>query len=75
MLQEFTTEYTMANWLEATKNWKFVTYSIEGYGKMPGTIYIRDTSLSNQDPHYELSDFERQTLNPQAIDECLGSRA
>jgi hypothetical protein len=59
MPQEITTEYNMENWLEATKNWKFTTYSIEGYWEMPGTIYIRDASLSKEDTYYERPDFER----------------
>ena len=44
MVQELTIEYNMENWKEATKDWKFVTYSTEKYGEVPGTLYLCDIS-------------------------------
>jgi hypothetical protein len=48
MPQELTAEYNMENWREATKNWTFMPFSIEGYGG-PSTLYICDTSSQNAD--------------------------
>jgi hypothetical protein len=52
MPEELTTEYTMENWREATKDWTFLPYSIGGYGEPQGTVYIGDASA------YGRSDFE-----------------
>jgi hypothetical protein len=48
MLQDSTIEYNMENWLEVTKDWKFMTYVTDECEKMPSTIYVRDTSFSNE---------------------------
>lgn len=47
MPQKLTTEYNMENWREATRDWKFVMYSTEGYEKIPATLYIQDISFPN----------------------------
>ena len=57
MPQESTMEYNMENWREATKDWTFMPYSIEGYGQMLGTICMGDASISGEP--YGQSDFER----------------
>ena len=44
MSQELTREYNMDNYLEAIKACNLITYSLEGYGETPSTIYIRDSS-------------------------------
>jgi len=56
MLQELTTEYNMENWREATKDWKFITYSPEKYGEVPGTLYICDGPFQHEP--YGRVDFE-----------------
>ena len=48
MPQESTIEYNMENWLEVTKDWKFITYVTNEYEKTPSTIYVRDTSFSKE---------------------------
>lgn len=48
MPEESTTEYSMKDWLEATKDWKFITYVADEYEKAPITIYIRDTPSSRE---------------------------
>ena len=53
MPQESTLEYNIENWQEATKDWTFVPYLIEG----SGTVYISDASTSGK--LYQRSDFER----------------
>lgn len=53
MLYE-TMEYNMENWREATKDWTFGPYSIEGY--VPGTTCVNAEQVSEP---YGRSDFER----------------
>jgi hypothetical protein len=55
MPQESTMEYNMENWREATKDWTFMPYFIEGYGELLGTIFVGDASEKS----YERADFER----------------
>ncbi|NQT57010.1 MAG: hypothetical protein HQ551_12375 [Desulfobacteraceae bacterium] len=57
MPQELTLEYNMKNWREATRGWSFIMYSIEGYEKMPSTLYIQDSSSPNG--LYSKTDSER----------------
>lgn len=47
MLEELTTEYNIENWKEATKDWSLMAYSLEGFGKVPGTVYFRDSSQND----------------------------
>jgi hypothetical protein len=54
MPEELTTEYTMKNWREATKNWTFIPYSIGGYAE--STIYIGDVLAREE--QYQRPDFE-----------------
>lgn len=56
MPQELTTEYNMENWREATKDWTFIPYSIEGYGELSGTICVGDVSVPGEP--YERTDFD-----------------
>jgi hypothetical protein len=48
MLQESTIEYNMENWREVAKDWEFIIYVTDESEKTPSTIYIRDTSSSNE---------------------------
>jgi hypothetical protein len=48
MVEELTTEYNMGNYLEAIKDCNLITYSLEGYGEIPSTIYVRDSLQSNR---------------------------
>ena len=62
MPQELTTEYNQDNYLEAIEACNLVTYSLDGYGEFPSTIYIRDSShnvrlsLIREKSHEELSE-------------------
>ena len=59
MLQELTIEY---NYLEATKACALKAYFIEGYGEIPGTMYVPDPSQNKtlssirKKSHEELSE-------------------
>lgn len=55
MPEELTTEYTMKNWREATKNWTFVPYSIGGYTE--STVYLGEVPAPEE--QYQRTDFER----------------
>jgi len=57
MAQELTIEYNMENWKEATKDWRFMTYSTEKYGEVPGTLYL--CGVSPQNESYSRANFER----------------
>ena len=57
MSPELTTEYNIENWLEATKNWNFTIYSIEGYNEIPNTLYFGD--ITSQKESFSQFDFER----------------
>ena len=62
MPQELTMEYNMENYLEATKDCALMAYFIEGYGEIPDTMYVRDSSqnerlsLIRKKSHEELSE-------------------
>lgn len=62
MPEELTTEYNMANYLEAIKGLDMITYSLDGYGEIPGTIYVPDPSQKeraysiHKKSHEELSE-------------------
>jgi hypothetical protein len=40
MLKELTTEYSMENWRESSKDCILITYSPEKYGEIPDTLSI-----------------------------------
>ena len=46
MPQELTTEYNMENWREATKDWTFMPYCIEGYGFFKLLSYKRGSEIA-----------------------------
>ena len=48
MLQELTIEYNINNYLEAIDSGDVLTYSLEGYGEFPSTLYIRDSSQNER---------------------------
>jgi len=48
MPEERTTEYNVNNYFEATKACDLMTYSFDGYGEIPGTVYVRDSSQSER---------------------------
>jgi hypothetical protein len=62
MEQEITTEYNTQNYLEAVENCSLITYSLEVYGEMPSTIYVREytidesLSLIRKKSHEELGE-------------------
>jgi hypothetical protein len=48
MPQELTTEYNMKNYFEAMESCNLKIYSLEGYGEIPGTMYVRDPSQNDR---------------------------
>jgi len=48
MPQELTIEYNIENYLEAINSCNLLTYSLEGYGEFPSTLYIRDSSQNER---------------------------
>lgn len=48
MQEELTTEYNEDNYLEAIKSINMITYSLEGYGEIPSTIYVRDSLINRR---------------------------
>lgn len=48
MSQESTVEYNMDNYREAVKACNLITYSLQGYGEIPSTIYVRDSSRNER---------------------------
>lgn len=62
MSQESTIEYNMDNYLEAIKACNLITYSLEEFGGIPSTVYVRDASqnrnlsLIRNKSHEELSE-------------------
>ncbi len=58
MVQDLTMEYNTENWNEATKDWRFMTYSTEKYGEAPGTLYL--CAISPQNESYSPANSERE---------------
>jgi len=48
MPEELTVEYNKDNYLEAIKGINMITYTVEGYGEIPSTIYIRDSLINRR---------------------------
>ena len=60
MSPELTTEYNIKNWLEATKNWNFTIYSIEGYNNISNTLYFGDIISSQPDFERDIKKISRK---------------
>ena len=60
MSPELTTEYNIENWLEATKNWNFTIYSIEGYNNISNTLYFGDFTSSQPDFERDIKKVSRK---------------
>ena len=62
MPQESTAEYNMGDYNKTINLLNMITYSLDGYGEIPGTMYVSDTlqnktlSSIRKKSHEELSE-------------------
>ena len=56
MPQELTAEYNMENYNRTINCLNLITYSLDGYGELPGTMYVPD-----QSPNKTLSSIRKKS--------------